>query len=369
MFKNSSSWIAATLLAASSLFAQSNGSKCPAPPEPMPAPTMAAYNGPARIDVKGCWDMYVDASFIYWQPLQDNMEFGINTTDTTSPRTMFGTSSAPVSNNLINLNTDYKPGFQVGLGMNYDYDNWDSYLQYTWFHNTNTSSSNGTGSAAILQTYGHPASVTSDVAPEQDTASASWNLKIDLADFQLARSYYVGTKLTFRPYFGLRGAWIRQKYNLTYVNTTSSPGTDGTYTVNNRSTSWAIGPEAGMNASYLFCCGLRAYGDVESDLTYTHYRTSFSSATTGTSAETLSVKESGLGSVRPHCNIDLGLGWGMYFDNNNWHFDLAASYGFQVFWDQNMFRKFNDNSMQGSSEVANGNLYLHGLNLTARFDF
>jgi hypothetical protein len=110
------------------------------------------------------------------------------------------------------------------------------------------------------------------------------------------------------------------------------------------------------------------FGDFEGDLTYSRYRSSLSSDSTS-SDQTLSVKQSGIPTVRPHVNLDLGLGWGSYFDNNNWHIDLAASYGFQVFWDQNMFRHFNDDVMQANSIMPNGSLYIQGLNVTARLDF
>jgi hypothetical protein len=73
--------------------------------------------------------------------------------------------------------------------------------------------------------------------------------------------------------------------------------------------------------------------------------------------------------LRTHLDLEMGFGWGTYFDDNNWHVDLSAVYGFQVFWDQNMFREFSNSTMQAKSFAPNGNLYVHGLTLSARFDF
>ncbi len=344
-------WMVASLLAATSIFGQtkSNNDACrstPKPPEPNQAPMTAAYNATSRIDVRGCWDMYIDVAFIYWQPLQDNMEYGISSS---------GADLTAASNSTINFDTNYKPGFQVGLGMNFDYDNWDSYLQYTWFHNTNSNSSTAPAGGSILPMQGIPVSDIGGLAA--GTASGSWHLKMDFADWQLARSYYVGTKLTFRPFFGARGAWIRQKYNVTY---------DTTLIVNNTSISWGLGPQVGLTANYMFGYGLRMFGDVNGDILFTRYRTALTSFD-GT--DTYSVSQIHINTVRPHANLDLGFGWGSYFDNNNWHFDLMASYGFQVFWNQNMFRHFTDDTMPGNSNLPNGDLYVQGLNLTARFDF
>ncbi len=359
MFTKTKPWIVASLMAATSVFADNNDNcrTTPTPPEPNQAPLTAAYNAPARIDVRACWDLAIEASFIYWQPLQDNMEIGINTSSAADPRVLSG-----ATNNTINFSSDYQPGFQVGLGMNLDWDNWDSFLEYTWFHNSQTTSSTGTGFASIFPVQGDP--VTDDAGQTNDTMSGKWTLKMDLADWQLARAHYVGTRLTYRPYFGIRAAWIREKYNLTGVNT-GVVGTAATSTVHNSFTSWGVGPQVGFSTNYLIGYGFRCFGDVEADLLYTRYRTSF--RTTGLTA--VNVSQTGLYTIRPHTNMDFGFAWGSYFDNNNWHFDLLASYGFQVFWNQNMFRHFTDDAMPGNSNLPNGNLYVHGLNLTLRLDF
>jgi hypothetical protein len=321
----------------------------------------AAYNAPARVDVRGCWDIYAEASFIYWQPLQENMEYAISSGGTSTD--LDGTTAVPVSNNVVALSPNYKPGFQVGLGMNFDWDNWDSYLQYTWFHNSTSSSTNGPTGGGVFPIYGLPFGTS--MGSFFGTGTSNWNLKMDVADWQLARSYYVGTKLTFRPYFGARAAWIRQKYTQTFVRPISVVAT---VNISNKSTSWGIGPEAGLTANYLFGYGLRMFGDFEADLLYTRYRTSVHQTNT-VGTQDIKVKQSGIGTVRPHTMLDLGFGWGSYFDNNNWHVDLLASYGFQVFWNQNMFRHFNDDVMAGNSFLPNGNLYVHGLTVTARLDF
>ena len=66
-------------------------------------------------------------------------------------------------------------------------------------------------------------------------------------------------------------------------------------------------------------------------------------------------------------DVELGLGWGSYFDCNNWHVDVTAGYGFQVFFDQNMFRNFNEGHLV--QNLPNGNLNVHGLTATIRLDF
>jgi len=368
ILKKAKPWVVASVLVAISGFAaeqKHNNKTPPTPPAPTPVPATVAYNAPAGIDVRGSWDLSFQGSFIYWQPTQGNSEFAVSSSKAVADTgaTIFGTTAIPVTNHVNNLKTDYKPGFQVAGGLDFGSDNWDSSLQYTWFHNTNSEDISAPTGGSIFPMRAHPRATGS--AQSFDSAHASWHLGMDLADWQLGRSYYVGKKLTFRPFLGLRGAWIRQTYHTKYERTTVTPST---IQISEKSTSWGLGAEAGMNASFMIDCGFRLFGNVEADILYTRYKTILSEESSS-STQTLAVKQGQIGTVRPHSSIDLGLGWGTYFFDNDYHVDFAASYGFQAFWDQNMFRQFSDDTATANSQAPNGNLYVQGLNITARFDF
>jgi hypothetical protein len=213
-------------------------------------------------------------------------------------------------------------------------------------------------------------------------ANQSWNLKIDFLDLSLSRSYYSGTRLTVCPFFGARGAWIRQALNTEYVgSTTYAPSRGGPgyirATVNNEITSWGVGPRTGFESNWLLGYGTRLIGNASGDILYTRYSlrqdsqaANFSELTPGInpiiSNPALSQT---IDYLRAHTEIELGFGWGSYFDNHNWHIDLSATYGFQTFWSQNMIRNFEDSFMQTKSFAPNGNLYVHGMNLKANMDF
>jgi len=364
-------WVMASLLTAASAFGQS---KCPPAQktfsqgeELLPNQYMAAYNAPARIDVRGAWDFYANGTFTYWQAIQENMEPGLvnNSTVTTDA----------VNGDIVNCCFKYKPGFKVGVGMNFDHDNWDGYAQYTWFRGVDTTSTTldtNNANITIMPMWGHPSTIQADTF---FTQSQRWRLHMDLLDLELARSYYVGTCLTFRPFFGARGAWIRQNNNVTYTNTVAT-STANTTTISQKSHSWGVGPRAGININWLVGQGFRFYTVGDADILYTRYTKLRSHGSTSidnvltTSAQT-HVRQNNLSYLRTHLDMELGLGWGTYFDNNNWHVDLFAGYDFQVFFDQNMFRHFNGTNaaMAANSISPNGNLYVQGLNTGVRFDF
>lgn len=331
---------------------------CPQPPNPCcppwPVPVLnAAYNYPARMTTRCPWDIFVDVSFIYWQPLQENMELGI---DATTVSSTLGTGS------VLNMDFEYKPGFKVGLGGNLDYDNWDLYGEYTWFHNSQTTTA--TAANTLYPTRGAPAKI-STATYAGGTASQKWKLHMDIADLFLGRSHYVGTKLIFHPNFGMRGAWIRQYLDTTYSNTSRSV----VESINNKSQCWAVGPRVGLDTNWMLGYGFRLFGNAEGDILYTNYtRDSFNEYPLD-GANPFHVTNSHIHTLRTHLDLEFGFGWGTYWDCNNWHTDVALGYEFQVFFDQNMNRNFVSSVTQAQSNLPNGNLYLQGLTATFRLDF
>ncbi len=364
---------------------------CPDPCcPPWPVPVLnAAYNFPAGIKTRCPWNVYFDAGFIYWQPLEDNLELGFINRNTAPFTTPFLVTS-PLNAKSIKMDFDFKPGFKVGAGGKFNYDNWDVHAEYTWFHGTHHKHASvpisTTNSAQIFATQGLPFSGQFTIAAGSgttsnvfDSARADWNLKMDIADLDLGRWYYVGTQLTFRPAFGVRGAFIRQNYNVSYVNNTGfGLGYVDDQRIEKSSKSWAVGPEASLATDWMLGAGVRLFGNGEADILYTRYtkvsfRETHSIGPTSTVSvvvpTTATVRDSRVSTLRAHMDLEMGLGWGMYFNCNKWYFDVSAGYEFQIFWDQNMFRKFTDDVSWFNGIEPTGNLYIHGLTATVRFDF
>jgi hypothetical protein len=322
---------------------------------------MPGYNAPCRIDVKGTRDFFTFGSFTYFQPIQENMNLGVlsNTTN----------SADIVNGEEISLNFDYKPGFKVGIGMDTGYDNWDTLLQYTWFRGTfgvSRSLDPNNTDINLLPAWQIP----SFLNPLYHFGTETWGLKLDLVDFELARGYSVGRKLCFRTFFGVRAAFIRQDIKVDYTNTNSSylviyPNTQ----IIQDTSSWGVGPRAGITTNWKFDHGFRAIGDGEIDILYTQYDTKTTETTEATFPNNYIVRKNNNPFLRTHLGLKIGLGWGTYFSNCRYHFDFLADYGFQAFFDQNMFHSAVGTFALGKSVSPNGNLYIHGLTITSRFDF
>ncbi len=313
----------------------------------------AAYNAPGRIDVRGSWDLLLTGSYIFWQASEDGLNLGISNA---SPLV-----ALPINGHIVSTDFKFKSGYQAGLGIFTELDDWDGRAEYTWLHTRNTVRSNGPEGGGLIPAWGHPANVANDVF----SGSGRWKLSLSVIDVNVGRSCYIGTRLTFRPFFGIRPTWINQKYVATYATTLTE-----TYQVRSTSNSCGIGPEVGVEMNWLLGYGIRLIGNAEADILFTRYNLRYkeeNSLTPSTLAVNLSQRD--IYCLRPHSDCSLGLGWGTYFNNYNYHFDLSALYDFQVFLDQNMFVNFVDNVSVGKSTAPNGNLYTQGVTGNLRLDF
>jgi hypothetical protein len=392
MLHRSKLWIAASLLASAPFFAQQSSVKertqksFEQGQELRKAQLVPGYNAPAAISLVESWDVYLIATYLYWQARQENIEIGLVSQN--DPEGIHvpggdGPFSTTYNNNISTTdpNFTYRPGCRFGIGTRLGWDGWDASAIYTWFHGGIGSGvtplpTTGTANNIIPPKYLYAIQGETDDFFYQN-ADQSWSWKMDFLDLSLARSSYSGTKFVLRPLFGARAAWIRQKLKTSYMGSTTYASTLGYTKSTNQdsSVSWGIGPRAGFESNWLLGYGMRLIGNGSLDVLYTRYRLrkndqiAFLDGRASPIAENISVSQK-IDYLRAHTDLELGFGWGSYFDYDNWHIDLWATYGFQIFWNQNMFRNFQDpSSMPGKSIAPNGDLFIHGLTVNGRLDF
>lgn len=405
MLTKTRAWLAVAILATTATFADQCKKNCVIIPERghemAESQVMPAYGAPALLDVRNSWDFYGTGSFIYWQARQENMEIGLISEN--DPEGKLSSGDSPFTTSYVNNiditspNFTFRPGFKLGVGVRLNWDGWDAFAEFTRFHSKISSgvrplspSTVGAGASHPNGQYLYPiqgapggsGGVTVESSYFYQSANQSWKLKMDFVDLSIARAYYSGTKLTVRPFFGVRGAWIRQNLKTSYAGSAAylTPQTETRGTFNSKITnfysSWGVGPRTGFESNWMIGRGLRFIGNGSGDILYTRYdihenqQTSSLTVTPGTNpiATNASISQD-IDYLRTHLDLELGFGWGMYFHQNDYHIDLSATYGFQVFWNQNMFRSFQDQFIPGASFAPNGDLFIHGLTATARFDF
>jgi len=362
-------YLIASFFVATLGFAQTTNNGC-CPPKPccpeMPKMTLCpAYSAPAAIELLCNWDAWVDASFIYWQPSGENLELGIADHNTGSDDDSHLSPVTPLVGNVVNMHFGFKPGFQVGVGINFGCDDWDGYAEYTYLRGTDTVSSSGFTPGQIHSFWISPAILLDESATNFSNGSAKWRTAFDFVDATAGRWYYSGKRLTFHPFFGFRAAFIRQRYSTAFIS-------DGDLTTTfDKTHSWGIGPRTGVDGNWMVGCGFRFFGNAAADILYTRYN--IKSQQTGVDIDVgvteIDVSQHNLGYLRPHVDLETGIGWETYLDCNKWHLDFSAGYGFQVFFDQIMFRKWLDDIDIAKSIAPMGSLFIQGLTVKARVDF
>jgi len=347
-------------------------------------PDTCAYNAPVIIDIKCGWDFYATVSFLYMQAKEENLGFASSI--------IIPTETIPTTTvNYSSLDFDYEPAFKVGIGFNLGCDNWQfgvEYMRYSADVGSGSFSATADNSLGIVGPWNigellDPTSVLDQssgflsLTGSSFNASALWHLNMNIVDFDLSRKYFVGRCLTFKSFAGLRAAWINQDYTVNYTTITGSSTTlDTSYNISSKNSidSWAVGARVGLDTEWLFCGGFFLYADSAFNLLYTDYcvdqnvsKNQVTIATEEVTEQAFVNSSKSLCYLRPQANVGLGLGWSDYFCCNDWFFDFRIGYDFQVYWNQNVFgmNYFTD----GTQVDTIGDLYLHGLVITARLDF
>lgn len=345
--------------------------------EPMSNGRMAGgYNAPSNVVLNRDWcgwfdSIEIDAAFTYWMATQGGMDLGRSASISTTTVTYTGDTE------FLYQNFRFKPGFKVGIGGNYQ--DWTVNARYTWVNNhTHTSEDaptapSGTG-IWVTTPWIEEASRSGDAGlAGAVNASSSWKLRMDLVDLVAGRPFYQGPAVTVNPFAGVRGAWIRQSLHQEWTPQSGANGVallnSSPYVTRNFSHSWAVGPRMGGSGYCLMPMGFRFEGTLAANLLFTRY-TKISHREPATVANTrgLNQHQNHINTVRPSVEAAMGLGWGMYMDNQRYHIDFAVDYEFQYYWNQNMIRSMLD-TLWSSATPAAGDLQLQGLTVTGSFDF
>ncbi|NGX48669.1 MAG: hypothetical protein K940chlam5_00259 [Candidatus Anoxychlamydiales bacterium] len=315
-------------------------------PEPVPCcripaePTAAAYNAPARIDVCGSKDAYLTLSFIYWK-LEENIfvaQFQADGTTVNNDRTA-----------LTTMDYDYKPGFKIGGGYNFQYDDWNAYIEYTRYHATNSVSRTKPSWAQSMQPIYNRLTNTSG-----DEIDLKLKLEYDFIDLDLSRWQYAGQKILIKPFMGMHGGWLDQRIISDFKINSLSATNNSIYTLKQ----WMIGPRIGFFYKWKLLDYLSITGKGSTALLYQKFTKIFLRQTDqdlATAAPaTLTTTESKRSSVNRLFELMLGFEYDKYFYQNRYHFNCLAGY-----------------DLHGlvSPILPPGWLALHGLTLSAQLDF
>lgn len=308
---------------------------------------------PAGLHIDGGAGFAISGDFIYWETREDGLEFAYSgqagyavTPSATLPQ---GQAYYP--------GFSYQPGFKVALEADLGHDNWDLAAEYSWLIAKQQSNS-------VTQDYAtttlFPTILTQTVDADAvnnplTNASGVWGLHYNVVNLELGRDYFISENLTFRPHYGLSGAWLNQTYNVDYVfESQGSTTVTANLTEAYSQKFWGVGFRTGLDSGWHFDENWSIYGDFAAAVLWSSFKVASSEYDNLADAYNINTLSQTYG-VQTVLDLEMGLRWSMVFDENSFGMMLQAG------WDQQVWINHN--------QITSGNLNLQGLVVKARFDF
>ncbi len=347
------------LMSASLLSAQQQPNRnAPSQPETVTTQPKAMITPAVAPKVRNGAGLIFAADFIWWKANISGMEYATSgVVDLGNVFVPFGKSTKKGHVNQPNF--DFEPGFKVGAGLDFAYDGWDLYANYTWLNGdterNSISAHRGRGVTGLLPIV----DVFGVILPfnSLNKAQSQWRQHFNVVDLELGRNFFISRRLTLRPHFGLKSAWITEKWKLKYVD--SDVVHDN---LRKKQTLWGMGTRAGLNTVWHFSRNWGLYGDIAATALWSDFHVKAKDKEVveelGISPITLHTKEV-ITEVIPVFETGLGLTYMAWFDHEQYVLQISAGWEEQIWLDFNHFTDFN----------RAGNLSVHGLTVKVGFAF
>lgn len=344
--------------------------------------------GPATCD----GDFVVEATGLYWSSSEDGLEYAIQTFVQGSTATGLN----PELNNLVR-STYFKPtshwdfGLKLGAFYNSTFDGWDFGLRWTHFKNSSIDQveNNPNDNVSLLPLWSSFQFPSAGNAPNLFVSGAktNWKLQLNLIDIELGREMWMSKYLAFRPYIGLRVAYIDQDFAIEYRG--------GSFTdagVNLNFNDWvklendfrSVGLRSGFNTTWNFGRGWAFFGNIATSLLTGRFSLSHKESlirATGpfNGQKILSTSES-FRADRASFDYSLGIQWATFFSECRYGFTLFLGWEEQIFFSQNQLWRVTRVGGTNETNTPNttgqnifhqrrGDLSTQGVSLTAKLAF
>ncbi len=327
------------------------------------------YNGPFNGNVGGayaqpvsdcCGSFSVSAEALFWRAREDGLAFA-RTIENSSGGGTTSLTAIEIENPHFNWDT----GVRIGLVYAFTADNWD--LAAYWTHLQTTAK----GHVRSFGDTGTLASIWSgsdfDLGDSLSFVESKWRLKLDYADFEIGREFCVCSSVTFRPFVGVRAAWIKQKYRV-FGETEVSEGFRNIDNIDLFTKFDGAGLRGGFGSQWNWGCGLSVYGSAAASILYgeVHSHTTESNRVFEGSTAVFDQgrQRDNRHGTRYTADAALGVRW-QHCLCDNYLVTLQLGWEQHIFFDQNRFEILGSRHPQ----VQRGDLSVQGITFGAKLDF
>ncbi|MBS0627350.1 MAG: hypothetical protein JSS09_03980 [Verrucomicrobia bacterium] len=285
--------------------------------------------------------LIIDADFTWWKSQISGMGF------------------ATIDSRVQSPHSDFQPGFKVGLGLDLDFDGWDTYAEYTWFKSpwatTSKDSKDEVSYSSFIHTNSSTGALSSMILAD---VTSSRKEQFNILDLELARNFFISKRLTLRPHFGVKLARMLEKTSLIE----RQEGLTGFVKVFLSQTLSGIGTRAGINTVWHLSRTFGLYGDLALSALWSSIHNYCDTYFSDDHIQTDTRNTNKTQTILPVFEMGIGLTYMTWFYNEKYQIYAKAG------WEEQIWLNYNYNMPNG---VVNntGNLTLQGLTAKVGFAF
>jgi hypothetical protein len=317
-------------------------------------------NPSSRFQVDNGWNLFLDGEFLWWVAKEDGLYYAQNGFTNKETTVVPPDGTVDFDGHIEKVHPHWHPGFRIGFGGNMSYDEWDIFLNWTWFRSHAETSRKG----LLLVLWGHPdVDSSGNTARGAFTAKGDWHLHYNVLDLEMGRAFWVGKHFALRPFFSIRGAWIDQDFKIKY-DLTTAPITD--LHLKAESEFEGGGIRAGFDARFTLWGGWSFYGIASASMLYGHYDCDFREKWESVK---IAVSRDGFHQAASTAQLALGVRWDGYTHADRYHVGLYAGWEQNIWFGINKMNHFFSGLHDGDLQQMNNDLTLQGGTFGIRFDF
>jgi hypothetical protein len=313
-------------------------------------------------------DWYTTGELLYWDAKIGGTEYAFSTgEDNNLP-------NPPIRGRVKGNSLGWEIGGRVGVGRVISHDQWDLYLNFTYYQNHNGSSCSKSPPAYIVSQVGF-------FGGAFEKAKSTVDLTYLNLDLELGRKYFMSRLFAVRPYISLKAMRIfqEQKVKLNFSELELSGQSIGEfYRVYNRCNLDGIGPRIGIQGSLFIGHGFQLEGALAGAVLYSYFD-GVEKEKSSPNASSVNVNIRLKGKTKhfvPFAQIFLGMSWSDFLPKKKGYITLQMGYEILYFWRENQALSPNnwDFTNAGSStrldfERFGEDLSFYGITSKVRLDF
>lgn len=319
----------------------------------------AMGNPSVRPKIKGGYDLFVTGDLLYWQANENGLSFVIDN------KQDIGLIN---DGHIEDPNFKWNWGFRVGLGYNFCHDGWDLYANWTHLISFADRSTSTVPNGELYTTVNNTHETTFDQKTTAASATAHWELPLDVIDLELGREFFTSRWLTLRPFFGVRGASIPQKYHVHYFGGNSLLPGDDNVSISLKNHYHGVGLRAGLNSQWILGREISLYGNISAAILFGRFEITEHEHVLPLDINQLGVTHN-FNSQRAILDLAAGIRWDKSTCDDRYHVAVSLGWEEHIFFGQNQLVLFTDNIKPGASVSNLGDLGFQGGTLSLMIDF